>query len=45
MFRNVGIGLKYQFFRLNVDVDNDKWHGGAKLDYEGPYLYLSANFK
>jgi opacity protein-like surface antigen len=45
MFRNVGIGLKYQFFRINVDVDNDKWHGGVELDYEGPYLYLSANFK
>jgi len=45
MFSNFGIGLKYQFFRLNVDVDNDKWSGGAELDYNGPFLYLSANFK
>jgi len=45
MFANVGVGLKYQFFRINVDVDNDKWRGGVEMDYEGPYLYLSANFK
>jgi hypothetical protein len=45
MFSNVGIGLKYQFFRLNVDVDEDKWRGRAELDFEGPYLYLSANWK
>ena len=40
---NIGIGLKYQFFRLAVDVDDDKWHGRAELDYEGPFIYLSAN--
>jgi hypothetical protein len=45
MFKYVGIGLKYQFFRLAVDIDDDKWHGRAELDYEGPFLYLSANWK
>lgn len=45
MFKNIGIGLKYQFFRLAVDVDDDKWHGRAELDYEGPFIYLSANWK
>jgi hypothetical protein len=45
LFEHVGVGLKYQLFRLAVDVDDDKWHGRVELDYEGPYIYLSANWK
>ena len=44
LFEHMGIGLKYQRFRLTVDVDNDKWRGRTELDYHGPYLYLSGNW-
>ena len=44
VFEHVGIGLKYQRFRLAVDVDNDKWRGRVELDYDGPYLYLSGSW-
>jgi hypothetical protein len=44
VFKHVGVGVKYQLFRLNVDVDNDKWNGGVRLDYDGPFIYLSGNW-
>jgi hypothetical protein len=44
LFSHVGIGVKYQKFRLHVDVDNKKWSGSADLTYEGPFLYLSGNW-
>lgn len=39
-----GIGLKYQSFRLDLDVDKPDWHGNVTLKYEGIYFYLSANW-
>ena len=44
MFRHVGIGVKYQLIRLDVDIDEDKWHGSAKLDFDGAFVYLSGNW-
>ena len=44
LFQHVGIGLKYQAFRLNVDVDNESWHGSTTLDLHGAYVYLSVNW-
>jgi hypothetical protein len=43
-FRHVGFGVKYQRFRLSVDVENDKWNGSAKLDFDGPFIFLSGNW-
>jgi hypothetical protein len=40
----VGIGVKYEVFRLNVDIDSDKWHGSTRLDYDGAFVYLSASW-
>lgn len=45
LIKYVGVGLKYPLFRLAVDLDDDKWHGRVELDYEGPFIYLSANWK
>jgi hypothetical protein len=42
--RHLGIALNYQYFSLNVDVDNDNWRGGAKLRYSGPFFGLTANW-
>lgn len=44
LFKHVGIGVKYQRFSLNFDVDKTDWHGRLKLKFVGAYLYLSANW-
>jgi hypothetical protein len=43
-FNNVGFGLNYQYFSLDVDVDNGNWRGAAELQYRGPFLSLTANW-
>jgi hypothetical protein len=34
----------FAFELLNVDVDNDKWHGSTRLDYDGAFVYVSASW-
>lgn len=41
-FKNVGIGLSYNNFDLNVDVDKDTWHGKVETRQHGPRLTLTA---
>lgn len=43
-FPNVGIGLKYQGFRLNLDVHRNDWNGDVKVNYQGLYLHLTGNW-
>jgi hypothetical protein len=43
-FKHVGFSLAYQYFRLNIDVEKDSWRGGAKLEYSGPFLAVTANW-
>lgn len=43
-WRHVGIGLSYQYFKLDVDVDKSDWHGSADLSYKGPFISLNANW-
>jgi hypothetical protein len=43
-FRNVGFGLAYQYFKLDVDVDKSDWNGNADLQYNGPFLSVTANW-
>jgi hypothetical protein len=44
MFSHFGIGLKYQIFRLKLDISKPDWRGSFDLVYQGLYLYLSANW-
>jgi len=44
MFDNVGIGVKYQLFRLGLDVDQDNWRGRVKFAFEGAFVYLSGSW-
>jgi len=44
VFRNFGVGLKYQFLRLRLDIDKPNWNGSFDVKYQGLYFYLSANW-
>jgi len=44
LFKNIGFGLYYKGFLLDVDVDNGNWHGRADLDQHGPLLTVSATW-
>ncbi|MBT8059371.1 MAG: hypothetical protein KJO33_07235 [Gammaproteobacteria bacterium] len=43
-FRNVGLGLYYNFFELDVDIDKSDWRGAAKSTQHGPFLSLTATW-
>ncbi len=44
VFKHLGVGRGYQFFRLNGDVRKDNWKGDLKTRYSGAFLYLTANW-
>ncbi|KAA9131661.1 hypothetical protein F3N42_10135 [Marinihelvus fidelis] len=37
---NVGLGLSYNYFELDVDVDDTYWNGGAEIRQHGPFVSL-----
>lgn len=39
-WRHFAIGLDYNYFNLNVDVDGSDWYGSADFTRDGPFLYL-----
>ena len=39
-----GIGLGYNQFNVDVDVEKDSFNGSLDWTYEGPMLYYSASF-
>ena len=41
-FKNVGFGLSYSNFDLNVDVDKNDWHGQVETRQHGPILSVTA---
>jgi hypothetical protein len=43
-WRHVGLGLSYQYFALDVDIDKSDWNGGADLTYKGPFISLNVNW-
>jgi len=43
-FKNLGIGLFYKGFLLNVDIDRNGWKGKANLSQTGPRLTLTATW-
>lgn len=44
MTDHFGLGLNYQLFRLNGDVRDENWRGGAELANHGPLLSLTASW-
>lgn len=43
-FKNIGFGLYYNGFTLDLDVDKNDWHGKAEFTQQGPYLALTATW-
>jgi hypothetical protein len=43
-WRNLGFGLAYQYFAIDVDVSKSNWGGGADLSFRGPFLSLNASW-
>ena len=41
-FKNVGFGLSYNNFVLDVDVDKSDWHGKVETRQRGPRLMVTA---
>ena len=37
-----GIGLAYNFFEINLKVDNSDWKGRIQSRFDGPYLSLTG---
>ena len=44
LFRNFGLDISYQYFNLNIGVDNSRWNGGAEMTYSGPVVSLTGNW-
>ena len=37
-----GLGLSYQFFRLDGEIKEDRWRGEVRTSFTGPYIYISG---
>jgi hypothetical protein len=40
-FEHFGIGLNYNYFKLDVGIDKSDWRGDIETVYEGIYVYAS----
>ena len=43
-YKNFGFGLKYNYFRVDVNVDDSDWVGALKYEYRGPVLAFAFYF-
>ena len=43
-FRQVGIELAYQYFKLDINVDKSDWLGGVNISSNGPVLSVTATW-
>ena len=43
-FENVGFALQYNYFNVDVDVDDTDWVGFLKYEYRGPVLAVAFYF-
>lgn len=43
-FKNVGLALQYNHFRVDVDVQDPDWMGFLKYEYRGPVLAVVVYF-
>lgn len=43
-WRNIGFDLSYQYFNIDLGVDETNWSGGVDMTYSGPVLSVTANW-
>lgn len=43
-WEHVGFGLSWQYFRIDVDLDKNNWHGNVELKQDGPALSVNFNW-
>lgn len=44
LFNNVGLGLSWNYFSLDVDVEKSDWRGKVESKQNGPFLSLNVNW-
>ena len=44
VFKNVAFALQYNYFSVDVDVDDSDWMGSLKYEYRGPVLAIAVYF-
>ena len=44
VFEHVGLGLSYNYFKLDVGVDKSDWRGELETVYDGVYVYASVYY-
>lgn len=42
--RNLGITARYQYFEIDVSVDDSSWNGNIEVVFNGPLISLSATW-
>ncbi len=40
-FEHVGVGLNYNYFKLDIGIDKSNWRGDIETIYDGVYVYAS----
>ena len=40
----VGVGIGYNSFKVDVDVEKDRFNGSLDWTYNGPMIFYSASF-
>jgi hypothetical protein len=43
-FKHVGMGVGYDLFGLNLDIDRGRWKGNIEFLFRGPIVYLTGRF-
>ena len=43
-FRNVGFGVGYDWFDIDVDTTDTNWRGSADVQFKGPVIFIQASF-
>jgi opacity protein-like surface antigen len=43
-WKHVGFDLSYQYFNIDLSVDDGDWVGGAEMKYSGPVLGMTFNW-
>ena len=43
-FKHVGFDLAYQYFNIDLSVEDGDWIGSAEMRYSGPIISVTANW-